>query len=96
VLYLSQVCLQLLGRVSGPEAHEVCCSVSVTILDLLNVFLKLILFLFIYDMLQDPICCEFQNNLNYIVRLCQKMKRRRDKRRVGRKEGREGRRNEKK
>jgi hypothetical protein len=33
VLYLSQVCLQLLSRVSDSGAHEVCGSVSVTILD---------------------------------------------------------------
>jgi hypothetical protein len=39
VLFLSQVCLQLLSRVSGSGAHEVCGSVSVTILDLLNVSL---------------------------------------------------------
>jgi hypothetical protein len=32
-LYLSQVCLQLLFRISG-SAHEVCGSVSITILDL--------------------------------------------------------------
>jgi hypothetical protein len=30
---LSQVCLQLLGRVSASGAHEVCCSVSIAILD---------------------------------------------------------------
>jgi hypothetical protein len=29
------VCLQLLGRVSGSGAHEVCISVSITILDLI-------------------------------------------------------------
>jgi hypothetical protein len=35
VLYLSQVCLQLLGKVSGSGAHKVCSFVSITILDLL-------------------------------------------------------------
>jgi hypothetical protein len=38
-LYLSQACLQLLCRISGSEAHEVCGSVSIAILDLLLVWL---------------------------------------------------------
>jgi hypothetical protein len=34
VLYLSQVYLQLLGRVSGSGAYKIFCSVSIAVLDL--------------------------------------------------------------